>query len=316
MADGTKIEWTEATWNPITGCSVVSPGCTNCYAMRLAGTRLQHHPSRAGLTRDTKAGPAWTGEVRFNEEWLDQPLRRRRPRMIFVCAHGDLFHEAVPDEWIDQAFAVMWMAEQHTFQVLTKRPARMRSYLQRRLQTSFKPALPNVWLGVSAEDQARADERIPILLDTPAAVRWLSAEPLLGAIDLDRVFPSRSPEPPRDWEQELDWVVIGGESGKGARAVWMPNVRRLVRQCRAAGVATFVKQLGAFVTDRNDAGFDGCEDESWPEQFDDGERVEHNLDGYRDDYQGAPVRVHLRDPKGGDPAEWPTDLRVREWPRA
>jgi protein gp37 len=219
MADNTKIEWTEATWNPITGCSVVSPGCTNCYAMRLAGTRLAQHPSRAGLTRDSKAGPVWTGEVRLNPQWLDQPLRWKRPRMIFVCAHGDLFHESVPDEWIDKVFAIMALAPQHTFQVLTKRSRRMRKYLAdpdlpyrivcevegidgKALADPARftiescdddrgcvgiPArwpLPNIWLGVSAEDQARADERIPDLLATPAAVRWLSAEPLLGPVDL------------------------------------------------------------------------------------------------------------------------------------
>ena len=110
MAENTKIEWADATWNPITGCSVTSPGCTNCYAMKLAGTRLQHHPSRAGLTVPSKAGPVWTGEVRFNEQWLTQPLQWKRPRRIFVCAHGDLFHENVPDEWIDKVFAVMALA--------------------------------------------------------------------------------------------------------------------------------------------------------------------------------------------------------------
>jgi Bacteriophage protein gp37 len=115
MADGTKIEWTDATWNPVTGCSVVSPGCTNCYAMRLAGTRLKHHPSRAGLTIDTKAGPVWNGKVRFNEQWPSEPLRWKRPRRIFVCAHGDLFAEGVPDEWMDQVFAVMALAPQHVF---------------------------------------------------------------------------------------------------------------------------------------------------------------------------------------------------------
>lgn len=208
MADHTNIEWTEATWNPITGCSAHSPGCTNCYAMKLAGTRLRHHESRAGLTRESKAGPVWTGEVRFNEQWIDQPLRWKRPRMIFVCAHGDLFHESVPDEWIDRVFAVMALATQHTFQVLTKRSARMREYFESRregdpwaeaadyvadlLGLEDHPAvlepkdmpLPNVWLGVSVEDQARADERIPDLLDTPAAIRWLSCEPLLGPVDL------------------------------------------------------------------------------------------------------------------------------------
>src|SRR3954464_7684352 len=107
MADGTHIEWTDATWNIVNGCSVLSPGCTNCYAMKLAGTRLKHHPSRAGLTIDTKAGPVWNGEVKFNAEWLLQPLRWRRPRKIFVCAHGDLFHEKVTDAQLDQVFAVM-----------------------------------------------------------------------------------------------------------------------------------------------------------------------------------------------------------------
>lgn len=205
MADNTKIEWTDATWNPITGCSIVSPGCTNCYAMKLAGTRLRNHPSRAGLTRETKAGPVWTGEVRFNETTLTEPLRWKRPRMIFVCAHADLFAEDVPDEWIDRIFAVMALAPQHVFQVLTKRPERMRGYMTRtqlehrivaaQLEIKFPmsepsrwPHMPlrNVWLGVSVEDQARADERIAILIDTPAAVRWISAEPLLGPVDIGR----------------------------------------------------------------------------------------------------------------------------------
>lgn len=234
MAEHSTIEWTDATWNPITGCSVVSPGCTNCYAMRLAGTRLRNHPSRAGLTQDSKAGPVWTGEVRLNEDWLDQPLRWKRPRMIFVCAHGDLFHESVPDEWIDKVFAVMALAHWHTFQVLTKRAARMRAYMtapghaarvwdcanvlscQREkppgipISRTVPPdddvaslVLPNVWLGISAEDQRRADERLPDLRATPAAVRWVSAEPLLGPIDADLT--------------DLHWVVAGGESGPGAR---------------------------------------------------------------------------------------------------
>lgn len=122
MSDNTAIEWADATWNPITGCSVVSAGCTNCYAMRLAGGRLRHHPTRAGLTVPTKAGPVWTGEVRFNEAALLQPMRWTRPRRIFVCAHGDLFHEAIPTWWIDFVFAHMATTERHTFLVLTKRP--------------------------------------------------------------------------------------------------------------------------------------------------------------------------------------------------
>lgn len=213
MADHTEIEWTDATWNPITGCSIVSPGCTHCYAMALAGTRLKNHESRQGLTKEVNGNHVWTGEVRFNEQWLDQPLRWTKPRMIFVCAHGDLFAEGVPDEWIDQVFAVMALAPQHTFQVLTKRSERMREYLtaanllDRLTMAAWKIdqeegsgwaadihsghcnglPLPNVWLGVSVEDQRRADERIPTLISTPAAIRWISAEPLLGPVDLTQL---------------------------------------------------------------------------------------------------------------------------------
>lgn len=303
MADKTSIEWTDATWNPITGCSVISPGCTNCYAMRLAGTRMKNHPSRAGLTTDSKAGPVWNGQVRFNEQWLDEPLRWKRPRMIFVCAHADLFHESVPAEWIDRVFAVMALAPHHRFQVLTKRAKRMREYMlglncdgARRFQIAKAGCreansrgfdgdliesrivdlgwpLPNVWLGVSAEDQRRADERIPDLLATPAAVRWLSAEPLLGAVNLEAAWHGQNAldgecwgdcgwcekgHPPMhncqkgkgDWEKGrsgIDWVVAGGESGPGARPMHPRWARSLRDQCAAAGVPFLFKQWGNFL---------------------------------------------------------------------
>lgn len=306
MAENSKIEWTDATWNPITGCSVVSPGCTNCYAMKLAGTRLQHHPSRAGLTRDSKAGPVWTGEVRLNEDWLDQPLRWKRPRRIFVCAHGDLFHESVPDQWIDRVFAIMAAAPHHTFQVLTKRAARMRQYfsdvtrLRERMLTAaaltfpipwaverrmgrLPLPIPNVWLGVSAEDQQRADERIPDLLATPAAVHFVSAEPLLGPINLlgGGLNEHGQPRAGYYWMAErqcdvcsmadqlgkdrdlyshpincgwrnaqiggnsigIDWVIAGGESGPGARPMDAAWARSVQAQCMASGVAFFMKQM-------------------------------------------------------------------------
>lgn len=289
MSARSAIEWTDATWNPVTGCSVVSPGCTNCYAMKLAGTRLRHHPSRRGLTQPSKAGPVWTGEVRLNAHWLDQPLQWRQPRRIFVCAHGDLFHEAVPDAWIDRVFAVMALAPQHTFQVLTKRAERMREYMTaagprvlklqvtahpasyHELHTGDRPAwpLPNVWLGVSAEDQTRADERIPHLLATPAAVRFVSLEPLLGPIDiLPHLFIythednarldsdedlHASPLPWRDpattpaadiCSPRLDWVIAGGESGHGARPSHPDWFRSLRDQCAAAEVPFFFQQWG------------------------------------------------------------------------
>jgi protein gp37 len=305
MADKTAIEWTDATWNPITGCSVVSPGCTNCYAMRLAGTRLRNHPSRAGLTVDSKAGPVWNGEVRFNERALLQPLSWKQPRMIFVCAHGDLFHENVPDAWIDQVFAVMALAPQHTFQVLTKRTARMRRYMEpfdrRRSDAlgslvvsmgyrgpleALRWPLPNVWLGVSVEDQKCADKRIPDLLATPAAIRWISAEPLLGPLDLRRIrydqnrvsyrvdalnaLGTRSAtwwrepdvEPVDQPRRTIDWVVAGGESGPSARPVHPDWIRSLRDQCAAAAVPFLFKQWGehAAIYDRDvdDPDWRGC----------------------------------------------------------
>jgi protein gp37 len=278
MADGSKIEWTNATWNPITGCSLASPGCTNCYAMKLAGTRMRNHESRKGLTIASKAGPVWNGEVRFNEQWLDEPLRWRRPRMIFVCAHGDLFHESVPDEWIDRVFDVMHRSRHHVFQVLTKRSARMREYVTNYTRlpnqiaafynlptdgsTKLYQPLPNVWLGVSVEDQQRADERVPDLLATPAAIRWLSCEPLLGPVDLRNfdldfrpgfsgfysvnALTGRNEDMCRPCADtaSLDWIVVGGESGPGARPMHPDWARSLRDQCAEAEVPFFFKQWG------------------------------------------------------------------------
>ena len=285
MGEHTSIEWTDATWNPITGCSIKSSGCINCYAMGLAATRLRNHPSREGLTQDSKAGPVWNGQVRLNEQWLDQPLRWKRPRTIFVCAHGDLFHESVPDEWIDRVFAVMALCPQHRFQVLTKRSARMRAYFEgpetlSRIEEAteefhdlgcIRPwPLPNVWLGVSVEDQRAADERIPDLLETPAAVRFLSCEPLLGPVDLlafidptgaccggepeyrcsncpsDASWRYSIPSDDGQWafDPTLDWIIVGGESGKGARPMHPDWARSLRDQCETAGVPFFFKQWG------------------------------------------------------------------------
>jgi protein gp37 len=291
MSDGTHIEWADATWNVVNGCSVLSPGCTNCYAMKQA----HRVDCRRGLTRKTNGGMVWTGEVRFDEKHLLDPLRWRRPRKIFVCAHGDLFHEKVPDEWIDRVFAVMAQAQQHTFQVLTKRPERMRAYISAFRPSPpsdgfvtrggvphnrspkgapiFSPArwpLPNVWLGTSVEDQTRADERIPVLLDTPAAIRWLSCEPLLGPVDLSEWFfcpTSLDQQPMMDPTTGVyeccakcdytgiagfsdlpivDWVVAGGESGPNARPMHPAWARSLRDQCAAAVVPFLFKQWGNF----------------------------------------------------------------------
>lgn len=277
MADKSLIEWTDTTWQIVTGCSVVSPGCTHCYAMRLAGGRMRHHPSRAGLTIDTKAGPVWNGQVRFNENWLTQPLHWKTPRKIFVAAHGDLFHDGVTDAELDLVFCVMAIASHHVFQILTKRSDRMRAYIEALmprfeermwatglLEFSYELTWPlaNVWLGVSVEDQARADERIPDLLATHAAVRWISAEPLLGPIKTRGVSADRQ----RQWDwltgqtglmhpvdgpdfadgPRIDWVVVGGESGPGARPMHPDWAREIRDQCAAAAVPFLFKQWGTW----------------------------------------------------------------------
>jgi len=251
MADHSHIEWTEATWNPITGCSVISPGCTNCYAMRLAGTRLKHLPSREGLTTIGKAGPVWNGQVRFNREWLTQPLQWKRPRRIFVCAHGDLFHENVPDDWIIDVFTIMAIAGHHTFQVLTKRPDRARDFFEASdllddiydnwytydggAREVYSWPLHNVWIGASAEDQLRYDQRLRHLEEVPATKRFWSLEPLLGPIDMKLRF------------VKPDWIIVGGESGNGARPMHPDWARSIRDQCAAAGVPFFFKQWGGYL---------------------------------------------------------------------
>ena len=248
MGDKSTIEWTDATWNPVRGCSIVSKGCTNCYAMRQAHRSSGVGGAYEGLTKLSKGGPVWTGKVRTVPELLQQPLRWKRPRRIFVNSMSDLFHEDVPDEFITKVWTTMADAPQHVFQILTKRPRRMRDYLLPRLSIGdfIAPPLSNVWLGVSVEDQAAADERIPFLLQAPAAVRWISAEPLLGSIDVCRylgnplakpypfLVPVTAPAP-----RGIDWCVTGGESGPGARPMHPDWARALRDQCAGAGVAFF-----------------------------------------------------------------------------
>lgn len=244
MADKTRIEWTDATWNPIVGCTHVSAGCDNCYAARETSGRLAKHPLYAGLARDGK----FTGEVRLVPERLSQPLHWRKPRRIFVNSMSDLFHGDVPTEFIAEVFAVMAAASRHQFQVLTKRPGRMRSLLTnpdfheqvtRAYGPLWRPAghrwpLPNVWLGTSVEDQHWADVRIPHLILTPASVRFLSCEPLLGPISL---IPLR----------RIDWVIVGGESGPNARPMHPAWARRLRDECVYAGVPFLFKQWGEYL---------------------------------------------------------------------
>lgn len=332
-----NIEWTDTTWNPVVGCTPVSPGCLNCYAATMARRleamgRPEYQPREwwwppSSNPDGTAAEPArldkvtriaevhggravFTGDVRTVPDRLADPLRWRKPRRVFVNSMSDLFHESVPFEFIDRVFAVMALCPQHTFQVLTKRPERMAEYLsrpwvnmadgRRGLRDSINDAafklagryafptqshgmlahpgwpLPNVWLGTSVEDQARADERIPHLLRCPAAVRFLSCEPLLGAVKPQLI--QWDPTYGDEVRSKIGWIILGGESGPSARPCDVAWIRSIVRQCAEAGVACFVKQLGRRPIVPTD--------EPWA----------------------------VLDRKGADPAEWPEDLRVRQFP--
>lgn len=341
MGEKTGIEWTDSTWTPIRAryweiqddgsakerkgwhCEHVSEGCRNCYSETLnrrIGTGLDFKPGE--LFREDRVG-YHNGESRLflDDHMLLQPLRWKRPRMIFVCSMTDLFASFVPDEWIDRMFAVMAMAPQHRYQVLTKRSERMRAYMTE-LKTSarwlfwkhplhggdafcpysaqFDCAFAHIWLGVSAEDQKAADARIPDLLATPAAVRFVSAEPLLGPIDLTldglSCWPCancsdvtliewdtganvcrRCDGSGKSDEVGLDWVIVGGESGPNARPFPVSAARDVLIQCRKAGVPAFMKQMGA-----------------------------------KPVFGTIPAK--LKHVKGADPQEWPIDLRVQQMP--
>lgn len=333
MGVKSSIEWTDATWNPVRGCSMAkgseTGGCLNCYAAREAIRHLGRNDPFHGFARMTDSGPRWTGKVELVEKHLDDPLHWRKPRRVFVNSMSDLFHESLPDEAIDRIFAVMALCPQHTFQVLTKRPERMRVWSGRSdgVMDAMRAAhgndvaairwpVPNVWLGVSVENQKTADARIPLLLQTPAAIRFVSYEPALEAVDLshhgcgalpiyreaatvtDRCMPSGvSVQRPgrRGWIRHdgchVDWVIVGGESGPGARPFNLRWAHRTIEQCAAAGVACFVKQLGA------KAGMPSCAD-------------------FACTHPDCSVHwLYLRDRKGGDPSEWPAALRVRQFPR-
>lgn len=323
----TNIEWADRSWNAVVGCSIVSPGCTNCYAMAMAHrinqmTLSSHYEELTERSKNGKGRAVWTGKVAMAPDHiLTAPLGWRKPSRIFVNSMGDLFHESVHDDWIDRVFAVAALVPWHTFIVLTKRARRMREYLVNRNGMGCGPIcravdaipvglggnrrgalempLPNVHLGVSCEDQARADERIPDLLATPAAVRFVSAEPLLGPINFRHInvtsrwrntatldalsgetrLPGNCGQSSQTFDgPSLDWIICGGESGPGARPMHVELARSMRDQFKAVGVPFFMKQLGSHV-------------------IQDGKRLT------------------LRDRKGADMSEWPHDLRIQEFPR-
>ena len=289
----TKIEYCDTVWNPVVGCSKVSPGCAHCYAEKMAW-RLKNAAFAPGANEsllkyvDVVDHGHWNGQVRVDEKKLEEPLRWRKPRRIFVNSMGDLFHPDVPESFISAVFYVMQKAKQHIFLVLTKRPERMAEFIDHqvhcdnaypdhawrigadstagrpfgyghyRREEKQRPPLPNVWLGVTAENQQAADERIPILLQIPAAVRFVSVEPMLGLVDLrdylrpktKTAFYNRGGRG-RAMEvvirkEHLNWVICGGETGPNARPCHPDWVRSLRDQCQAAGVPFFFKSWGEY----------------------------------------------------------------------
>ncbi len=244
----TTIGWTDMSWNPIRGCTRVSEGCRNCYAERMAARFSGPGGPYEGLARNTSSGPRWTGEVRVVEEHMDDPTRWRKPRMVFVNSMSDLFHEGLHGNTISRVFHVMEANRRHTFQVLTKRPGRVVGWFADNYRSEWPS---NVWIGTSIEDQETADERIPHLLRVPAPTRFLSVEPMLGPVDVDKWIRGAVAidEPRPNWQvigaaPKIHWVIVGGESGPGARPMHPSWAQSLRDQCVAARVPFFFKQWG------------------------------------------------------------------------
>jgi len=252
LSDKTGIGWTDATWNPVIGCTKVSQGCKLCYAKTLHDQR--HKAYLAGKKIPAQYARSFE-YIQVISERLTDPYRWRKPRRIFVNSMSDLFHEDLPFRYIAEVFTAMWQNPRHTFQVLTKRPGRLLEFYS----WNYPPAMaaaearadwlgsgPNIWLGTSTENQETADQRIPLLKETPAAIRFLSCEPLLGPIDILRhIGTDRERKIPGQgiWiPPAIGWVIIGGETGLGHRVMRIEWLEQIVEDCRAAGVPVFVKQ--------------------------------------------------------------------------
>ena len=294
MSQQSKIQWTDATWNIVTGCSKVSAGCKHCYAERIW---KRVYPFRAFTN------------VALHPERLIYPRHWKKPRRIFVNSLSDLFHESLDEAAILSVFAAMFEAPWHVYQILTKRPERMRTVVRRICEEAHLNSLPpHFWMGVSVENADTLDERLPLLVQTQARTRWISAEPLLVPLEFGFLGTC-----PKDWNRgyspvgdHIHWVVVGGESGpkSKARPFCLSWARDIVRQCKEARIPVFVKQLGSNpVNDLSASDYSG-----------DG-RVGDGTD-YFDMYAESMNRrvLHLRDSHGGDMSEWPEELRVRQYP--
>ena len=230
-----RIRWTTHTWNPVTGCTEVSPGCDNCYAKRIAEPKRGHPSFPNGF------------DVTLRPHKMNTPISWKEPAMVFVNSMSDLFHRSIPDAYLRQVWTTMLTADRHVYQVLTKRPHRMVHLIE----TLHLPTPPHIWLGTSVESQAMADSRIPALLATPAPIRFVSAEPLLGPVDLG------------PWIADLQWIIVGGESGPGRRAMDYEWARAIRDVCAGAGVPFFYKQGNHALPDR-DVDLDGRTHEQFP----------------------------------------------------
>jgi len=278
----TKIEWTEYVWNPVTGCTPIAEGCKNCYAKRMAN-RLR---GRFGYPADDPF------RVTLHPDKLNEPLKWKKPRKIFVCSMGDLFHEDVPDEFIKRVFCTMFNAKQHQFVILTKRPDGLIKFWRETCAIGHNK-IDNLLLGFSASTQKEFDEGLWHMAPL-AAAGWkviVSLEPLLGPIDISKA-------------KGLALVIVGGESGPGARPCNIEHVRSIVQQCKVAGVPCFVKQLGSNPEDDDDCWKD-CP--QYPECY----SIAAECSA---EQKKQSITENIKHPKGGDPSEWSPDLRIRQFP--
>lgn len=345
MSEDTKIEWCDHTFNPWEGCTKVSTGCANCYA-EARNHRFGNDNWGKGKPRRRTSEANWRAPLKWNRqaelhagEAAVEGFSHERPR-VFCASLADVFDSEVEIGLLADLFCLIRRTQHLDWLLLTKRPENFEPRFKDMLDLMCRKSYPrpaaiceavamfeywrsgkppsNVWLGTSVEDQPRADERIPALLRIPARVRFLSVEPLLGPVDFSKVPRTDDPylkqrgetgvlrddKEPDDYvywlkRDQIHWIIVGGESGRGARPCNVQWVRDVVRQSRAGGAAAFVKQLGAYVTTDNA----NCDD--WSDEA----QILAEGEGF------AAGRVRLSHPKGGDPAEWPESLRVREFPR-